>query len=164
MALQQDKGPNGLNVASPRVRRDRCRAHTACIRQSGPDFGLVFIQKFSKPFKLSPLRLSVEGGMRLPRVSSARAAFVHFGALVVSTPASQTCCSTSSSLQTSRSSSVPIVMRRNNLGERRAHGFQYGGTSLERNRTLLGPYRRHLPRVLWGSLGGGLFLIGEVPL
>ena len=40
----------------------------------------------------------------------------------------------------------------------------YRGTSLTRKRTLLGLYRRPMPRVLGGSLGGWRFLIGEVPL
>ena len=38
------------------------------------------------------------------------------------------------------------------------------GTSLARKRNPLGPYRRPMPRVLGGSLGGGRFLMGEVPL
>ena len=29
---------------------------------------------------------------------------------------------------------------------------------------LLGPYSRTIPRALWWSLGGGLFLVSEVPL
>jgi len=33
----------------------------------------------------------------------------------------------------------------------------YKGTSLIRKRTPLGPYRRPMPRVLWGSQGGGRF-------
>ena len=36
------------------------------------------------------------------------------------------------------------------------------GTSLIRNRTLLGPYRRPMPRVLGGSQRGGRFLMGEI--
>ena len=40
----------------------------------------------------------------------------------------------------------------------------YGGTSLKRRRTPLGPYRRPMTRVLGGSSGGGRFLMGEVPL
>ena len=28
----------------------------------------------------------------------------------------------------------------------------------------ISPYRRPVPRVLWGSTGGGRFLMGEVPL
>ena len=40
----------------------------------------------------------------------------------------------------------------------------YRSTSLTRNRNPLGPYRRPMPRVLWGSGGGGRFLMGEVPL
>jgi len=38
------------------------------------------------------------------------------------------------------------------------------GTSLIRNRTHLGPYSRPMPRALWWSLGGGRFLMSEVPL
>jgi hypothetical protein len=41
---------------------------------------------------------------------------------------------------------------------------EYRGTSLIRNRTLLGPYRRPLPRVLGESYGGGCFLMSEVAL
>ena len=40
----------------------------------------------------------------------------------------------------------------------------YRGTSLIRKRTLLGPYRRPMPRVLGESWWGGRFLMGEVPL
>jgi len=40
----------------------------------------------------------------------------------------------------------------------------YRGTLLIRKRTPLGPYRRPMPRVLGWSLGGGRFLIREVPL
>ena len=40
----------------------------------------------------------------------------------------------------------------------------YRDTSLIRERTSLGPYRRPMPRVLGGSLGGGRFLVGEVHL
>ena len=40
----------------------------------------------------------------------------------------------------------------------------YGGTSLIRQRLPLGPYSRHIPRVLWGSKRGGLCLMSEVPL
>ena len=42
--------------------------------------------------------------------------------------------------------------------------FVYRGTSLIRNRTPLGPYRRPMLRVLGGSEGDGCFLMGEVPL
>ena len=35
---------------------------------------------------------------------------------------------------------------------------RYRGTSLIRIPPLLGPYRRTIPRVLWGSKEGGLFL------
>jgi len=40
----------------------------------------------------------------------------------------------------------------------------YRGISLIRNTPLLGPYSRTIPRVLWWSFGGGLFLMSEVPL
>ena len=40
----------------------------------------------------------------------------------------------------------------------------YRGTSLIRNRAPLGPYTRTMPRVLWWSWGGGLFLMSEVLL
>ena len=40
----------------------------------------------------------------------------------------------------------------------------HSGTSLIRNTPLLGPYSRTIPRVLWWSQGGGLFLMSEVPL
>jgi len=43
-------------------------------------------------------------------------------------------------------------------------GLRYRGTTLNRKRTPLGPYRRPMPRVLGGSYGGGCFLMGEVPL
>ena len=38
------------------------------------------------------------------------------------------------------------------------------GTSLIRNRHPIGPYRRTMPRLVWRSLGGGRFLMSEVPL
>ena len=37
-------------------------------------------------------------------------------------------------------------------------------TSLIRNSDPLGPYSRTIPRVLWWSQGGELFLMSEVPL
>jgi len=40
----------------------------------------------------------------------------------------------------------------------------YRGTSLIRNNFPLGPYSRPMSWVLWWSLGGGLFLMNEVPL
>ena len=40
----------------------------------------------------------------------------------------------------------------------------YRGTSLIRKRLPLGPYSRPIPRALWWSMGGGLFLMSEVPL
>ena len=40
----------------------------------------------------------------------------------------------------------------------------YRETSLIRNSAPLGPYSRTMPRALWWSLGGGLFLMSEVPL
>jgi len=38
------------------------------------------------------------------------------------------------------------------------------GTSSIRNRFPVGPYSRAMPRALWWSQGGGLFLMSEVPL
>ena len=38
------------------------------------------------------------------------------------------------------------------------------GTSLTRKCTPLGPYRRPIHGVIWWSWGGGLFIMGEVPL
>ena len=38
------------------------------------------------------------------------------------------------------------------------------GTSLIRNSALLGPYSRTMHRALWWVLGGGRFIISEVPL
>ena len=43
-------------------------------------------------------------------------------------------------------------------------GGDYRGTSLIGNIPLVGPYSRTIPRVLWWSLGGQLFLTSEVPL
>jgi len=40
----------------------------------------------------------------------------------------------------------------------------YRGTSLIRNSALLGPYSRTMHRALWWVLGGGRFLMIEVPL
>jgi len=40
----------------------------------------------------------------------------------------------------------------------------YRGTSLIRNTPLLGTCSRTIPRVLWWSSGGGLFLMSKVPL
>ena len=40
----------------------------------------------------------------------------------------------------------------------------YRGTSLIRNSAPLGHYSRSLPRALWWSKGGGVFLMSEVPL
>ena len=39
-----------------------------------------------------------------------------------------------------------------------AYILSYRGTSLIRNSPSLGPYSRTMPRALWWSLGGGLFL------
>jgi len=38
------------------------------------------------------------------------------------------------------------------------------GTSLIRNNAPLGLYSRNMPRALWWSFAGGLFLMSEVPL
>ena len=40
----------------------------------------------------------------------------------------------------------------------------YRGTSLTRKRAPLGPYSRTMPRALWRSWGGWLFVMSEVPL
>ena len=40
----------------------------------------------------------------------------------------------------------------------------YRGNSLVRNSNPLGPYSKTMPRDLQGVLGGGLFLMNEVPL
>ena len=40
----------------------------------------------------------------------------------------------------------------------------YRGTSLIRNGAPLGPYSRNVPRALWWSQGGALFLMCEVPM
>ena len=40
----------------------------------------------------------------------------------------------------------------------------YRGTSQLTNSGRLGPYGRTLPRAIWQSQGGGLFLMSEVPL
>ena len=41
---------------------------------------------------------------------------------------------------------------------------RHRGTSLIRKRHPAGPYSRNMSRALWGSWGGGRFLMGEVPL
>ena len=40
----------------------------------------------------------------------------------------------------------------------------YMGTSLIRNLLPQEPYSRSIPRAIWWSLGGGLFLMSEVPV
>jgi len=40
----------------------------------------------------------------------------------------------------------------------------YRGTSLIRSNLTLGPYSATMPRALWWSGGGGLFLMSEVSL
>ena len=40
----------------------------------------------------------------------------------------------------------------------------YRGTSPIRNSAPLGPYSRTMPRSLWWSWGGGLYLMSEAPL
>ena len=42
--------------------------------------------------------------------------------------------------------------------------YIYVGTSLIGNSAPLGPDIRNMPRALWWSSGGGLFLMSEVPL
>jgi len=46
----------------------------------------------------------------------------------------------------------------------RALPTTYRGTPPIRNSALLGPYSRTMHRALWKPLGGGLFLMSEVPL
>ena len=46
----------------------------------------------------------------------------------------------------------------------RMRAWQYRGTSPIRNIAPLGPYRRTMHWALWKPLGGGLFLMSEVPL
>ena len=62
---------------------------------------------------------------------------------------------------TRRYSDTPQICRTAEHPETIATALQ---GDLTRTRTLLGPYRRPMPRVLGGSLGDGHFLIGEVPL
>ena len=40
----------------------------------------------------------------------------------------------------------------------------YRSTSLTRNSAPVGPYSTNMPKVLWWSKGGGLFIMSEVPL
>jgi hypothetical protein len=40
----------------------------------------------------------------------------------------------------------------------------YRGTSLIKNSAPVGPHSRTMPRALWRSYGGGLFLMSEVTL
>ena len=40
----------------------------------------------------------------------------------------------------------------------------YRGTSLNKERLLLGPYSRTMSKAIWRSCGGGRFLMSEVPL
>ena len=57
-----------------------------------------------------------------------------------------------------------LVCRGTSFIRRRSPIRPYRGTSLIRNRRPLGPYSRTMPRALWGSWGGGRFLMSEVPL
>ena len=61
-------------------------------------------------------------------------------------------------------SKVPLFQEKCTVRARGAAGSKYVGTSLLRSPPPLGPYRRPMPRVLEGFLGGGRFLAGEVPL
>jgi len=68
-------------------------------------------------------------------------------------------------LDCSYEGSYPLVRRTGVRKHRQCRALRaYRGTSLIRERTLLGPYSRPMPMALWGSLGGGLLLMGEVPL
>ena len=44
------------------------------------------------------------------------------------------------------------------------YGVAYRGTSLIRNRPLLGPYSRTMSGGLWWPYGGGGVLMSEIPL
>ena len=59
-----------------------------------------------------------------------------------------------------------IAGSRNSFVVRCVDGFDldYRGTSLIRNSALQGPYSRTMHRALWWVLGGGRFLMSEVPL
>ena len=46
----------------------------------------------------------------------------------------------------------------------RVDWIQYRSTAIIKNSALLGNYTRTMPRALWCPLGGGLFLMSEVPL
>jgi len=46
----------------------------------------------------------------------------------------------------------------------RPDNLPYRGNSLIRNNPSIGPYSRTMPRALCWSLGGGAFLMSEVPL
>ena len=63
-------------------------------------------------------------------------------------------------------SEVPLYSRGGGELPQRAGGRipPYRATSRTRKRTPLGPYRRPMPRVLGGSVGGGRFFMSEVPL
>ena len=61
-------------------------------------------------------------------------------------------------------SSVQVGRARKEAHPPRTLEKAYRGTSLTRACTPLGPYRRPMPKVFWGSLGGGRFLMGKVPL
>ena len=45
-----------------------------------------------------------------------------------------------------------------------AHPCRYRGASLIKSSAPLGAHSKDMPRALWWSLGGGLFLVSEVPL
>ena len=59
---------------------------------------------------------------------------------------------------------VAPEVAREGVTRNKKHGPSYRGTSLIRNSAPLGPYSRTMPRALWWSEGGGLFLMIEVPL
>ena len=58
----------------------------------------------------------------------------------------------------------PVSLQKPPAGHRNYQILSYRGTSLIRKRPPLGPYSRTMPRNIWGSYGGGRFLMSEVLL
>ena len=61
-------------------------------------------------------------------------------------------------------SEVPLYHFTDVGGEGLHDEYPCRGNPLTRKRTSLGPYNRTTPGALWGSEGGGRFLMIEVPL
>ena len=65
-------------------------------------------------------------------------------------------------------SEVPLYTRSDGrhaiAADQHTDSVGYRGTSLIRSSAPLGPYSGTIPRVRWGSLGRGLFLLSEIPL